>query len=347
MRLLHESRSAGQLASMGSPYLRYGSLGLLVAQDTALVILMRYTRQRSGIMYLSSTAVCCMEIMKLSVCFLMLLCSEARGSFHMLFILFRREVLGKPEEVGKLSIPALLYLIQNNLLYFALSHLQATPYKVTYNLKIFTSAMFSVCLLGQRLCRRKWISLVILFVGVTIVQTDKATNEQSRHHANGLGYQTLGIFAVGAATITSGFSGVSQQRILQSCKTNMWIRNAQMGVTSVTLGFVCTYVKDGQAIVDMGFFQGYSYLVWLVISLQALGGLNVAFILKYADNILKGFAAAFSTVASCMIEMFLFKFRPSGLFLVGGFLINMAAYFYNTPPSKRPSREVPSALHSV
>ena len=113
------------------------------------------------------------------------------------------------------------------------------------------------------------------------------------HPETGLGYQTLGFLAVVAAAFTSGFCGVYQQKILQAGKTNMWVRNAQMGLTSVCLGVVSTIAKDRQAIAERGFFQGYSKLVWTVIVIQAVGGLNIAFILKYADNILKGFAAAF------------------------------------------------------
>ena len=314
---------------MEAVLLRYVSLGALVAQDTALVLLMRYTRQQTGPMYLSTTAVCCMEAMKLSVCSLMLLRGEAKGSSRVLMSVFKQEILAKPREVAKLAVPAVLYLIQNNLLYFALSHLHATPYKVTYNLKILTSAFFSVTLSGQRLGRRKWISLVVLFCGVSIVQMDKPGGIQAQRYDNGLGYQTMGFIAVCAAAVTSGFSGVYQQRILQSSKTSMWIRNTQMGITSVVLGACGTLIKDRQAIRRAGFFQGYSAVVWLVISLQAFGGLNVAFILKYADNILKGFAAAFSTVASCILEMIFFQFRPTFLFLVGSTLINIAAYAYN------------------
>lgn len=68
-----------------------------------------------------------------------------------------------------------------------------------------------------------------------------------------------------------------------------------------------------------------------MIFLQSFGGLNVAFILRYADNILKGFASAFSTVASCLLEVAFFGFQPSGTFLAGAVLINVAAYAYNTP----------------
>jgi UDP-sugar transporter A1/2/3 len=172
-------------------------------------------------------------------------------------------------------------------------------------------------------------------VGVTVVQSDNhKSDSDAPHPETGLGYQTLGFLAVVAAAFTSGFCGVYQQKILQAGKTNMWVRNAQMGLTSVTLGVISTIVKDRQAIQERGFFQGYTKLVWTVIVIQAVGGLNVAFILKYADNILKGFAAAFSTVASCVLEMAIMHFRPTATFLLGGALINVAAYCYNTPGRK-------------
>eukprot|EP01034_Spumella_vulgaris_P039692 gene39692-49044_t len=40
-------------------------------------------------------------------------------------------------------------------------------------------------------------------------------------------------------------------------------------------------------VMDKGFFHGYNYTVWSVIALQAIGGLVVAVVIKYADNILK------------------------------------------------------------
>ncbi len=37
-----------------------------------------------------------------------------------------------------------------------------------------------------------------------------------------------------------------------------------------------------------GFFYGYTPFVWYVVVLNATGGLLVALVIKYADNILKG-----------------------------------------------------------
>jgi len=227
--------------------------------------------------------------------------------------------------------------VQNNLLYFALSHLRATPYKVTYNLKILTGAFFSVTMLKQRLGLRRWLALLALMAGVSVVQLTKhEATGGGKGAAGGVqedpGGQLLGFIAVFAAAVTSGFCGVYQQKILQRSGGNIWVRNAQMGLTSVVFGVGSVVLKDMDAVVNGGgFFQGYCPLVWCVILLQSFGGLNVAFILRYADNILKGFAAAFSTVASCVLEVLFFGFQPTGAFMTGAVLINVAAYLYNTP----------------
>ena len=61
-----------------------------------------------------------------------------------------------------------------------------------------------------------------------------------------------------------------------------------------------------------GFFQGYNPVVVGVIALRALGELTVAVVVKYADNVIKGFAAS-SILTSTFIETVFFGFRPSFL----------------------------------
>jgi hypothetical protein len=50
---------------------------------------------------------------------------------------------------------------------------------------------------------------------------------------------------------------------------------------------------------------------------QAVGGLVVAVVVKYADNILKGFASSFSIITSTMLCIYLFDFNPTLTFLSG------------------------------
>lgn len=82
-----------------------------------------------------------------------------------------------------------------------------------------------------------------------------------------------------------------------------------------------------------------------VILLQAIGGLIVAVVVKYADNILKGFAASFSIVTACILSYFIFDFKPSLLFIVGASMVIVSMYLYSEYPlGKTEDRPVESKV---
>merc|ERR550532_2892697 len=96
------------------------------------------------------------------------------------------------------------------------------------------------------------------------------------------------------------------------------------------LALIGTWLQDGALIREHGFLQGYSALVWGVIVLQAIGGLVVAAVLKYADNILKCFGNALSIVLSCALSAVLLQeFTPDLLFVLGTLLVLLATTLYS------------------
>lgn len=125
-----------------------------------------------------------------------------------------------------------------------------------------------------------------------------------------------------------GVTAPSTQAAPAAPRSSMWIRNIQMGLTSVVLALLAVYSKDRAVVAEKGFFYGYNASVVGVILLQALGGLVVAAVVKYADNILKGFGSSVSIVISCALEWLFFDFRPSLRFLLGAGLVNAALYVY-------------------
>ena len=281
-------------------------------------------------MYASSTAVASMEIIKFVTC-LFVVAYERNGVFG-LYNTIKDEIVSKPWEIVLLSVPSLLYTVQNNLLYYALSHLDAATYQVGYQAKILTTAVFSVFMLGRTLSSMQWVSLVILTVGVSLAQLSATAGASDSTKAN----TTSGFIAVLLAACTSGYAGVYFEKVLKNSGASVWIRNIQMGFSSIILGFAGVFVSDWPSVSENGFFYGYNRIVISVILLQAVGGLVVAVVVKYADNILKGFAASFSLVTSCILSYFAFDFHPNFLFLIGAILVNVSMYMYSFEPPKRP-----------
>lgn len=302
------------------------SLVLLTLQNALLILVMRYTRTRKGDMYFATTAVVLSEGLKVLTSLMILAVQE--GTFTKLMCYLRDNIWRQPLDCLKVSVPAFIYTLQNNLLYIALSNLDAATFQVSYQLKILTTALFSVLMLKKKLSPQQWSSLVILFVGVALVQF-RPEDSKSSKTATTDQRPSVGLFAVILSCFMSGFAGVYFEKILKGTKQSLWLRNVQLGSMSVIIGLITMEIKDGPKIQERGFFFGYDYVVWIVIVFQSLGGLLVAVVVKYADNILKGFATSAAIVLSCIASIYLFDFKLSFPFTTGAFLVIISVYIYS------------------
>lgn len=315
--------------------IKYLSLILLIVQTSSLVLVMRYSRTskpskedaEKEVRYLSSTAVVCAECIKLATC-LFIIWFQSDRSVNATIQQLNNEIILKPWETLKLLIPAGLYTLQNNLLFVALSNLDAATYQVTYQLKILTTALFSVLMLGKKLNSLKWASLVILMAGVALVQWPKGDKEDPNASKN-FSEKMVGLCAVLFACFSSGFAGVYFEKLLKGTSTSVWMRNIQLGFFSAIIGTFSVYTYDLKNVLKGGFFQGYNSIVWTVIILQAVGGLVIAAVIKYADNILKGFATSISIILSSIVSYFLLQdFVPNSFFMIGSGFVIAATFLY-------------------
>ncbi|XP_053824161.1 UDP-galactose translocator isoform X2 [Vidua chalybeata] len=256
------------------------------------------------------------EAMKGSACLLLLLIQH-RGSVRQTAVTLHEAVVGQFGDTLRLAVPSLIYTLQNNLQYVAISNLPAATFQVTYQLKILTTALFSVLLLGTALSRLQWLSLALLFAGVALVQAEQARAvppaaalaPSPGPEAPAQSY-AVGLAAVAASCLSSGFAGVYFERLLKRSGGSIWLRNVQLGAVGTAVGLGAMLAAEGPAVAALGFFYGYNGAVWAVVVNQAAGGLLVAVVVRYADNILKGFATALSILASTAASAHLFGFRP-------------------------------------
>uniref|UniRef100_V5HD05 Putative solute carrier family 35 udp-n-acetylglucosamine udp-glcnac transporter n=1 Tax=Ixodes ricinus TaxID=34613 RepID=V5HD05_IXORI len=314
--------------------LKYASLLFIVVQTTTMVLVLRFSRTQTveGPRYLSSSAVVTAEFFKILVCVAVLFWENGFSASQVAKQLYCN-VWAQKRETFKMLVPAGLYTLQNNLLFFALSLLDAATYQVTYQLKILTTAMFSILILKRRISKQQWLGLVVLVVGVILVQTPSKPGAQKAMDVATVS-QFLGLLAVLTSCLSSGFSGIYLEKLLKETTWSLWIRNVQLAIFGFLLGILAMLLADWNALLAEGFFQGYNSVTWTVIFLQTFGGLIVSLAVRYADSILKGFATSVSIVLSTFCSYFLLgDLLPTGRFFMGAgtvifvLLLNSYGYF--------------------
>ncbi|XP_069462481.1 CMP-sialic acid transporter isoform X1 [Ambystoma mexicanum] len=300
-------------------------LTVMTLVASTYIVALRYTRTVGTDLYFSTTAVCIAEVIKL-ILSLSILAKET-GSLGRLMSSLKEHTLGSPKEMLKLSVPSLVYAVQNNMAFLALSNLDAAIYQVTYQLKIPCTALCMVFMLQRSLTRLQWFSVFMLCGGVTLVQWNPAQAVKVQIEQNPL----LGFGAVAIAVLCSGFAGVYFEKVLKSSDTSLWVRNIQMYLSGIVVTLAGVVLSDGPQVLEKGFFYGYSPSVWFVVFLASVGGLYTSVVVKYTDNIMKGFSAAAAIVLSTIASVMLFGLQITPNFTVGSLLVCLSIYLYGLP----------------
>ncbi|KAK6019215.1 UDP-galactose transporter [Ostertagia ostertagi] len=230
----------------------------------------------------------------------------------------------------KVLVPAVVYTIQNFLLYVAVENLPAATYMVTYQLKILTTAVFTVLVLGRKL---------------SIQQDQKMSND--REKAERLAAAMANdISTTAMPTIEDAFTK------LMDSTPEMFNDTTLAPAALDEIARPKREVKDNSVIFADGIAPeavwgrmlfGFDWAVWVTIAISAFGGLVVAVVIKFADNILKAFATSFAIVLNCILAYFLFNFRPTMFFVVGACFVIGAVFVYSIYPYRVRSEPRPTA----
>lgn len=193
--------------------------------------------------------------------------------------------------------------------------------------------MFAVTILRKKLIPTQWASLVFLIAGVVFVQLAASSGADATKDASADGQNPfLGLMAALGACVLSGFAGIYFEKILKGSDVSVWMRNVQLSLLSLPFGLITCLVNDGGQIAEHGFFRGYDVFIWYLVALQAGGGLIVAVVVKYADNILKGFATSLAIIISCVASIYIFDFHLTLSFTLGAALVICSIFLYGYQP---------------
>lgn len=306
------------------------SLVVFTFQNAAFVLLMRGSKLMNT-HYNSSVAVMVTEVLKLPFT-VALLCYE-KGGVGAACTQMHKDIIQAPMDTLKISIPALLYTVQNNALFVAVENLEAAVFQCTYQLKTLTTAILVVVFLGRSVKPHQWFALLLLMGGTIMVQEPPKVQEGADDGAAAESASKLyvGIGATVVACLCSSFASVYLEKILTESKPSIWVRNAQLCIFTIPIAFAGTFmVEDRYMKEDGSLLHGFNWLVWMAIFTNAAGGMIVAVVMKFAGNILRNFAQACAIIVGGFGSWLFFDFQITTRFVSGVSLVIGSIFVYGS-----------------
>ncbi|CAI9779697.1 unnamed protein product [Fraxinus pennsylvanica] len=185
------------------------------------------------------------------------------------------------DEVNVFPIPAALYLIKNLLQYYIFAYVDAPGYQILKNLNIISTGILYRIILKKQLSEIQWAAFILLCAGCTTAQLNSNSDRVLQTPFEGW------VMAIVMALL-SGFAGVYTEAIIKKRPSrNINVQNFWLYVFGMAFNAIAILVQDFDAVMNKGFFHGYSLVTVLMILNHALSGIAVSMVMKYADNIVK------------------------------------------------------------
>jgi len=299
-------------------------VAVLMAAYSAQSLLITASKQSDGFGYDATAAVLLAEVAKLIFTVLML-SPEARSAV-------------RPTASCLLfAVPAVLYVVQNRLVFEALRRLAPPEYQLLNNMKLFTTSLVFRVTMKRRLTLLQWLALVLLAVGMAVATREPPSAAGGRDAASavdGAGDDGRGMWTgIGYMTMVSwcsAFAGVSNEWLIKrspnALEANLWLY--LFGLIPCCWQLSMTPDAWGRLLR----LEGFSLLTWMVVLCNAVLGQTIAFLLRYADSIVKLHAVCaamgFTTVMSVCFLGFEVRFN-----MVAGYLTTFVSMcLFYVPP---------------
>ncbi|XWS54439.1 hypothetical protein CRYUN_Cryun10bG0089500 [Craigia yunnanensis] len=232
-------------------------------------------------------------------------------------------------EVIVYPIPAALYLFKNLLQYYIFAYVDAPGYQILKNLNIISTGVLYRIILKKKLSEIQWAAFILLCAGCTTAQLNSRSDNVLQTPLQGW------IMAIVMALL-SGFAGVYTEAIIKKRPSrNINVQNFWLYIFGMAFNAVAILVQDFDAVMNKGFFHGYSVITTLMILNHALSGIAVSMVMKYADNIVKVYSTSVAMLVTAVVSVFLFGFHLTLAFFLGATVVSVSVYLHSAGKLQR------------
>ena len=200
------------------------------------------------------------------------------------------------------ALPATLYAIQNLLNQHAYQLLDATTFNLMNQTKTLSAALFCYFILGKPQSIMQVLALVLLLSAAVILNVNLSGITSGEglfaSHVN-----SLGIICVTIASCLSGLSAALTQKALTSAQPRpSFFFSAELAVYGIIFLIANAAYKNDLDSVDLNMFSKWTLPDYIPVLTNALGGLIIGQVTKYAGGVRKGFALIAGILVTVLFE---------------------------------------------
>ncbi|KAH7387480.1 hypothetical protein KP509_16G025000 [Ceratopteris richardii] len=227
------------------------------------------------------------------------------------------------DEVKVYPIPAILYLIKNILQYYIFLFVDAPSYQILKNLNIISTGVLYKLFLKRKLTTIQWAAYALLALGCTTAQLNSSSEHVLQTPLEGWAMAII-------MALLSGFAGVYTEVIIKKRPSrNINVQNFWLYIFGIIFNAFAIFIQDFDAVMEKGFFHGYTAITVCMITNHALSGIAVSMVMKYADNIVKVYSTSVAMLLTAVISMVLFNFQLTLPFVLGSMVVSIAVFLHS------------------
>lgn len=190
--------------------------------------------------------------------------------------------------VNLAALPAVLYTVQNVLILNSQMYIDSMTFNLLNQTKTIWAAIWLYLILNQKQSYMQMVALLIILVAAVVLNTNFGTvgtdvSPPSQHYH-------IGVLCVLTASAISGLSTALTQRALVSgIPRETVFFSAELAIYSI-LVLLAKEVFYEKGVALTSFFSHWTWWTLLPVTANALGGIIIGFVTKYAGGVRKGFA---------------------------------------------------------
>ncbi|XP_065014866.1 CMP-sialic acid transporter 4-like isoform X1 [Musa acuminata AAA Group] len=232
-----------------------------------------------------------------------------------------------------LSIPALLYAINNYLKFIMQLYFNPATVKMLSNLKVLVIAVLLKIIMRRRFSIIQWEALALLLIGISVNQLKSLPED-----TNALGLPVaMGayLYTLMFVTVPSLASVFNEYALKSQFDTSIYLQNLFLygyGAIFNFIAIVGTAVLKGPSSFDI--LQGHSKSTMFLICNNAAQGILSSFFFKYADTILKKYSSTVATIFTGIASAALFGHTLTINFILGISIVFISMHQFFSPLAK-------------